>query len=63
MTWNTSEHRDDDLVWVPCGTCWGQRTLFTPTPDRGGLIASACPSCMGMGERLAGGDHIPAPAA
>jgi hypothetical protein len=60
MTWNSPEHRDDHIVWIPCGTCWGQRTLFTTSAERGRLVPSACPGCLGVGERLVGGDHVPA---
>lgn len=60
MTWNPREHHHDRDVWVPCGTCWGQRTLFTTSAEHGRLVAGACPSCLGIGERLTGGDHVPA---
>jgi hypothetical protein len=59
MTYNPAEHRSDDAVWAPCGTCWGQRMLFTPA-EHGRLVPSVCPSCMGIGERLTGGGHVPA---
>ena len=47
-------------VWVPCGTCWGQRRLYAVAAGTGDLVPHACPSCMGVGERLVGGDHAPA---
>lgn len=53
--------RDHDGVWVPCGTCWGQRRLYVAPADGGRLAARTCPSCMGLGERLSGGDQVPAP--
>jgi hypothetical protein len=61
MTPHDHEHRADG-VWVPCATCWGQRRLLTARAG-GGLVARTCPGCMGVGERLADGDHVPAPAA
>ncbi len=47
MTWNPREHHHDRDVWVPCGTCWGQRTLFTTSAEHGRLVAGACPSLPG----------------
>ncbi|HMN99665.1 MAG TPA: hypothetical protein PKD59_09640 [Miltoncostaeaceae bacterium] len=56
----THHHSDGDARWVPCGTCWGQRRLWSPDAD-GALHAEACPTCLGLGERLLGGDQVPAP--
>ena len=56
MTHLSSDH---GAVWVPCGTCWGQRRLYSTAPD-GGLVPHSCPSCIGLGERLVGGDQVPA---
>ena len=40
----------DELVWVPCPTCWGQRQLWCA---RGGVLAhETCPECYGIGGRL-----------
>ena len=61
MTWNPHDH-ERRVVWIPCGTCWGQRRLFTATAGTGRLVPHTCPSCMGLGERLADGDPTPAPA-
>jgi hypothetical protein len=55
----THHHTDGDAHWVPCGTCWGQRRLWSPAPD-GALRADTCPSCLGLGELLHGGDQVPA---
>lgn len=54
----TLDHRG---IWIPCGTCWGQRRLLTPDAD-GHLTPTPCPICLGVGERLLGGDEVPAPA-
>jgi hypothetical protein len=57
----THHHTDGDALWIPCGTCWGQRRVWSP--DAGGALrAEACPSCLGLGERLHGGDQVPAAA-
>lgn len=56
---HTSPH-DRDGVWIPCGTCWGQRRLYREAAGSGRLVAHTCPSCMGVGERLADGDQVPA---
>jgi hypothetical protein len=47
-------------VWVTCATCWGQRRLLTPGPE-GELTPSLCPSCLGIGERLADRAHAARP--
>jgi hypothetical protein len=60
MTWHHHEPHGDG-VWVPCATCWGQRRLLTASAG-GGLVPTTCPGCLGVGERLAGGDQVPAPA-
>jgi hypothetical protein len=49
-------------VWVMCATCWGQRRLLTAPAGGGGLISIVCPGCLGVGERLADGHPVPAPA-
>ncbi len=59
---NESTHSGTDGVWVPCGTCWGQRKVYRATGD-GVLAAHTCHSCMGLGERLTGGDQVHAQAA
>lgn len=41
---------EHELVWIPCGTCWGQRRLFVETPL--GYDEVNCPGCGGMGEVL-----------
>ena len=42
------------VTWAPCPTCWGQRRIWTRTPAANGegmiLVASACASCLGVGE-------------
>ena len=38
-------------VWVPCGTCWGQRRIHVDHNGEG-LVPHACPGCLGTGERL-----------
>jgi hypothetical protein len=48
-----------DPVWITCATCWGQRRLLTASSGR--LEPITCPSCLGIGERLSGGDQVPAP--
>jgi hypothetical protein len=40
------------FVWVPCGTCWGQRRIHSDRNGEG-LVPHACPTCLGTGERLA----------
>jgi hypothetical protein len=52
--------RAHDPVWITCATCWGQRQLLTASPGRR-LEPIPCPSCLGVGERLSGGDQVPAP--
>lgn len=59
MTWISPERHEGHDVWIPCGTCWGQRTVFTTSAEHGGLTPGACPGCLGVGERLTGGDHVP----
>jgi hypothetical protein len=61
MTPSHHETHDAAGVWAPCATCWGQRRLLTPCAD-GGLVPSTCPACLGVGERLADGDQVPAAA-
>ncbi len=56
----THHHMDHDGVWAPCGTCWGQRRVWSEDAA-GALRAEACPTCLGLGERLHGGDQVPAP--
>jgi hypothetical protein len=56
----TDHHMEHDGVWVPCGTCWGQRRLWSEDLA-GALRAAPCPVCLGLGERLQGGDPVPAP--
>jgi hypothetical protein len=60
MTPRHHEAHDAPGVWVPCATCWGQRRLLTAAAD-GGLVPTTCPGCLGVGERLADGDQVPAP--
>ncbi|HMN98672.1 MAG TPA: hypothetical protein PKD59_04615 [Miltoncostaeaceae bacterium] len=38
-------------VWIPCGTCWGQRRILADHNGEG-LVPHACPSCLGTGEQL-----------
>jgi len=57
MTWNPQDDIESRSVWIPCGTCWGQRRLFTATAGTGRLVPHTCPTCMGVGERLTDGDH------
>ena len=38
-------------VWIPCGTCWGQRRIYS-NPNGEGLVPHACPACLGTGEQL-----------
>lgn len=40
-------------IWIPCPTCWGQRRIFEDC-NGDGLTPHACPSCLGLGEQLAG---------
>lgn len=42
-------------IWVPCATCWGQRRIYE-NPNGEGLVPCTCPTCLGLGERLAGID-------
>lgn len=58
---NQSNPDTHDGVWVPCGTCWGQRKLYSAPAGGGPLTPHTCPTCMGIGERLMGGDQVPAP--
>ena len=60
---NQSTPDGHDGVWTPCGTCWGQRRLYRASAEGGRLTAHTCPTCMGVGERLSGGDQVPAPTA
>ena len=39
-------------IWTPCPTCWGQRRIFED-PNGEGLVPHTCPSCLGLGERIA----------
>jgi len=39
------------FVWVPCGTCWGQRRIYADRNGEG-LVPHDCPGCLGTGERL-----------
>ena len=38
-------------IWIPCGTCWGQRRIHVDHNGEG-LVPHACPTCLGTGERL-----------
>ncbi len=40
------------VIWVPCGTCWGQRRLYEDRNGEG-LVPCVCPGCLGIGERPA----------
>ncbi len=40
------------VIWVPCGTCWGQRRLYEDRNGEG-LVPCVCPGCLGVGERPA----------
>lgn len=42
-------------VWAPCPTCWGQRRIYADRNGEG-LVPHACPSCLGLGERLVATD-------
>jgi hypothetical protein len=35
-------------VWVPCGTCWGQRRIFRF--HDGHYLRLTCPACLGLGD-------------
>ena len=61
MTPRHHETHDAAGVWTPCGTCWGQRRLLTVGAD-GSLFPGICPACLGVGERLADVDQLPAAA-
>ena len=39
-------------VWSPCPTCWGQRRILEDWNGEG-LVPQACPTCLGIGERVA----------
>lgn len=39
------------VVWRPCPTCWGQRRIFVNRNGEG-LVPTACPGCLGIGEDL-----------
>jgi hypothetical protein len=39
-----------DVVWEPCGTCWGQRVIWHPT-FAGPMHRESCPTCIGVGQR------------
>jgi hypothetical protein len=39
------------VTWAPCPTCWGQRRVYEDRNGEG-LVPHACPSCLGLGERL-----------
>ena len=58
MTPHRTEHADGP-VWITCATCWGQRQLLIESHGR--LEPTPCPTCLGVGERLSGGDQVPAP--
>ena len=38
-------------VWATCPTCWGQRRIYEDHNGEG-LVAHACPVCLGLGEQL-----------
>jgi hypothetical protein len=44
-------HHDAEMVWEPCGACWGQRVIWHPRPGGGGLRAESCEGCLGVGAR------------
>jgi hypothetical protein len=50
-----------EVVWEPCGTCWGQRAIWEPLGGRRALVARACPACLGLGERGVARAATPAP--
>lgn len=39
-----------DIVWEPCGSCWGQRVIWRRDLHHG-MTSDACPSCVGIGQR------------
>lgn len=39
------------ITWEPCGICWGQRQIFEDVNGEG-LVPRACPTCLGLGERV-----------
>jgi|GEM_PF-5866987 len=58
-----THHADvHEVVWEPCGTCWGQRAIWWPAPGRRALVARVCPACLGVGERGAATRRAPVPA-
>lgn len=40
-----------DIVWEPCGLCWGQRLIWHPDPETGRMRPRACGACVGVGAR------------
>jgi hypothetical protein len=42
----------EDLAWITCPWCWGQRIILVPDDD--GLQRCSCPTCLGIGEVLRG---------
>ena len=42
----------EPAIWVACPTCWGQRRIFEDRNGEG-LVAHRCPTCLGLGERIA----------
>lgn len=42
---------DHDVVWEPCGACWGQRVIWSRPPGGHGMRSRGCDACLGVGER------------
>lgn len=40
-----------ELVWEPCGSCWGQRVIWHRDPHTGGMHSETCEGCVGVGQR------------
>lgn len=57
-------HRDLDLVWSPCGYCWGQARVYeqveAPNGEGRVLRAESCPRCLGTGSTLSASRATPA---
>ena len=40
-----------EVVWEPCGHCWGQREILVPVRGARGVRRLRCPACLGVGQR------------
>jgi hypothetical protein len=45
------EGHEAEMVWEPCGSCWGQRVIWRATPGTGVLESECCGGCLGVGAR------------